>query len=86
MVEPNAAALAVQQVILGVLRTLLKCDDISPTDNFLEVGGQSLHAVAVIDALRDRFALNVSPLLIFESATIAELAEHCVDEQEEFTV
>ncbi|MEZ5920170.1 MAG: acyl carrier protein [Parvularculaceae bacterium] len=82
----DLTSVSIGACIVSVLNRLLKRNDISINDNFLEAGGQSLHAMTVIDELRDRFGIEISPVLIFECATIAEIADRCLTEEEEFSV
>jgi amino acid adenylation domain-containing protein len=60
--------------VAEVWSEVLKRAQIGVQDNFFEIGGHSLNATQVVSRLRDRFALEFSPRVIFEAPTIAELA------------
>ncbi|QFG24786.1 non-ribosomal peptide synthetase [Actinomadura sp. WMMB 499] len=56
----------------------LQHDDFGVTDSFFELGGDSLHAVSIIDRLRDELGLEATAEegleMLFDNPTIAELA------------
>ncbi|GCE29299.1 hypothetical protein KDA_47830 [Dictyobacter alpinus] len=63
-----------EQHIAQVWSELLGIEQIGLHDNFFEMGGHSLLGSQLIVRLRQIFQLNLSLELIFESATVAELA------------
>ena len=65
----------VEQKIAAIWREVLGLEQIGIQDNFFEVGGHSLLATQVISRLRDAFALSLPVRTMFESPTIAGLAE-----------
>ena len=54
---------------------LLGVERIGIHDNFFELGGHSLLATRLVSRLRDVLKLQVSIAELFESATVARLAE-----------
>lgn len=69
-----APASPVEEVLAGIWRKALRLEQIGVNDNFFELGGDSILAVQV--AVRAKQAgLKLAPIDIFESQTLAELAE-----------
>ena len=66
---------AIEQTLADLWRELLGVDQVGVNDNFLALGGDSLLAVRLISRMRDVFHRDFPVRLIFESATVAELAE-----------
>ncbi|MBW4563378.1 MAG: amino acid adenylation domain-containing protein [Mojavia pulchra JT2-VF2] len=66
---------AIEQTIAGVWAEVLRCDRIGIHNNFLDLGGHSLLATQVISRLRGLFQVELPLRLMFESPTVAELAE-----------
>ena len=51
--------------------------EISPDEDFMEMGLTSLEAIKLINTIKDRFNLpDIGPALIFEYHSIHELSEH----------
>lgn len=63
-----------EEEIARIWGELLGIEQIGIHDNFFELGGHSLIGSQLIAHLRQRFQVNLSLELIFESATVAELA------------
>jgi acyl-coenzyme A synthetase/AMP-(fatty) acid ligase/acyl carrier protein len=55
---------------------LLKVDKLSIYNNFFELGGHSLLAAQLVARISQSFGVDLPLRSIFESATVAELAEH----------
>jgi acyl carrier protein len=66
---------ATEEAVAGVWGEVLKRDRIGIGDNFLDLGGHSLLATQVISRLRELLRVELSLRLMFESPTVAELAE-----------
>ncbi|WP_051110282.1 non-ribosomal peptide synthetase [Saccharomonospora halophila] len=64
----------VEERIARVWRSVLRLDEVGANDSFFDLGGDSLHAVAVVGALRED-GLEVSMQEIFQRPTVAGLAE-----------
>ena len=69
---------AMEEAVAGVWAEVLKRDQIGIRDNFLDLGGHSLLATQVISRLRSLFQVDLPLRLMFESPTVAELAEAIV--------
>ena len=65
----------IEEIITGICAHLLKCEEVSGADNFFEIGGHSLLATQLIARLRDSLALEIPVRWVFQSSTLAELAE-----------
>ncbi|MBA2677389.1 MAG: SDR family NAD(P)-dependent oxidoreductase, partial [Ktedonobacteraceae bacterium] len=63
-----------EEEIVCIWGELLGIEQIGIDDNFFELGGHSLIGSQLIARLRQSFQVNLSMELIFESATVAELA------------
>ncbi|MFI5822806.1 amino acid adenylation domain-containing protein [Streptomyces rishiriensis] len=70
----TAPAGETQEHIAKVWRSVLGLEEVGATDSFFDVGGDSLHAVALVGALRDE-GLDLAVEDVFEHPTIAEIAE-----------
>jgi len=62
-----------EQALAEIWRQVLRLDEVSVTDNFFEVGGDSIVSIQVIAQLRDR-GWRVDPRQIFRHQTIRALA------------
>ena len=70
----------IEEIITGICAHLLKCEEVSGADNFFEIGGHSLLATQLIARLRDSLALEIPVRWVFQSSTLAELAERVAAE------
>ncbi len=65
----------VERSIAAVWQDVLNVDEIGVHDNFFELGGHSLMAIQMASRLRAALRREVTLRTVFESATVAELAE-----------
>jgi acyl carrier protein len=65
----------VEKTIAAIWAHVLKVDRVGIHDNFFELGGHSLLATRVISRLRDAFRVDLPLRSLFESPTVAGLAE-----------
>ncbi|ACK67646.1 amino acid adenylation domain protein [Rippkaea orientalis PCC 8801] len=65
----------IEEVLATIWREILKVEQISMNDNFFELGGHSLLATQIMSRIRDKFNIQMALRQIFESPTIAELAQ-----------
>jgi acyl-coenzyme A synthetase/AMP-(fatty) acid ligase/acyl carrier protein len=66
---------ATEEVIAAIWGEVLGRDRISVEDNFFDLGGHSLLATQVISRLRERLKVEVALRSLFETPTVAGLAE-----------
>jgi acyl carrier protein len=59
--------------VADVWREVLGIDDISPDDNFYEIGGNSLYAIQIVGRLRE-LEPELPLSLVFTAPSVAELA------------
>jgi amino acid adenylation domain-containing protein/natural product biosynthesis luciferase-like monooxygenase protein len=64
----------VERALAAIWVRLLQRDDIGVTAGFFELGGQSLVAIRVINAIAQRFGIDLEARIIFEYTTIEALA------------
>ncbi len=68
-----------QRVVAAIWADVLKKGSFELDDDFFEIGGNSMTATLVTYGLRDKFGVEFPLMLIFENATVVELAE-AIDE------
>ncbi|MGP0593403.1 amino acid adenylation domain-containing protein [Nitrospira sp. T9] len=66
---------ATEEILAGLWSEVLKRDTPGIHDNFFDLGGHSLLATQVMSRLRQAFHINVPLRTLFESPSIAQLAE-----------
>ncbi|POR51579.1 non-ribosomal peptide synthase protein (TIGR01720 family)/amino acid adenylation domain-containing protein [Paraburkholderia eburnea] len=71
--ERIAATNATEATLLSIWQTVLGRDDIGVTDNFFEVGGDSIQSLQIIARARET-GLVLTPRQVFEHPTVARLA------------
>ncbi len=71
-VEPRTA---VETELAGIWAKFLRLNEVGVHDNFFELGGHSLLATQVVSRLRKAFNCEIPLRSLFESPTIAQLAE-----------
>ena len=64
-----------EEVLTGIWVELLHLDRVGIHDNFFELGGHSLLATQVLQRMRDALQIELRLRSLFESPTVAELAE-----------
>jgi amino acid adenylation domain-containing protein len=63
-----------ETTIAELWRKLLEVESVGRFDNFFRLGGDSLLATGVVEALRVRYGVEVALRMLFERPTIADLA------------
>jgi acyl carrier protein len=61
--------------VAAIWQDLLQPDRLRGTDDFFDIGGNSLLAVRMVRKLRERFGVELSTWMIYEAPTIPELAD-----------
>ncbi|MDZ7994279.1 MAG: non-ribosomal peptide synthetase [Nostoc sp. EfeVER01] len=68
----------VEEVLAGIWAKILSVKQVGIEENFFELGGHSLLATQVMSQIREAFQLELPLRSLFESPTVAELAQ-CVE-------
>lgn len=66
---------ALERRLADLWETILERHPVGVTDNFFELGGNSLAALRLMGWIRQRFSHDLPLALLFERATVAELAD-----------
>jgi surfactin family lipopeptide synthetase A len=74
--EYLAPRTAVEEVLAGIVGEILNIERVGVFDNFFELGGNSLLVIQIVSRIRDIFDVEISAAALFESSTVASLAEH----------
>ncbi|MGW2047355.1 amino acid adenylation domain-containing protein [Streptomyces sp. NPDC001858] len=72
VVEPRSP---VEARLCGLWRTAMKRDFVSVHDDFFQLGGNSLIAVALVKRINEAFGCSLPLQLLFEASTVAKLAQ-----------
>jgi acyl-coenzyme A synthetase/AMP-(fatty) acid ligase/acyl carrier protein len=65
---------ALEKLIASIWSDVLRIDALGVTDSFFDLGGDSLHAVRIVNQLRADAGIEVSMSRLFEFRTIQQLA------------
>jgi amino acid adenylation domain-containing protein len=73
-ITAKAPATPIEEVLLTVMREILKSDAVSPDDNFFLAGGHSLLGMQLVMRLRDVFGVDLTLRQLSEAPTVEGLA------------
>ncbi|MUH00601.1 amino acid adenylation domain-containing protein, partial [Scytonema sp. UIC 10036] len=65
----------VEEILAGIWTEVLRVQQVGVHDNFFNIGGHSLTAIQVMSRLNEIFQIELALRQLFETPTIAELAE-----------
>ncbi|HEX8245289.1 MAG TPA: amino acid adenylation domain-containing protein, partial [Longimicrobium sp.] len=65
----------VEEVLAGIWAEVLERERVGAVENFFELGGHSLLATRVVARVREVFGVELTVRALFDSLTVAELAE-----------
>ena len=65
----------IEKELAGIWASFLKVSEVGVHDNFFDLGGHSLLATQVVSRMRKEFQLEIPLRSLFESPTVAQLAE-----------
>ena len=74
-------ASAIEEQLAAVCAEVLGHERVGMEDSFFELGGHSLLATQWVARLRDRYGLEVTLQMVFETSSLRELADRIVEEE-----
>jgi acyl carrier protein len=75
----------VEKELANIWSNLLKVKAVGVNDNFFELGGHSLLATQLVSRMRKEFEMEIPLRILFETPTVAALAETIEKEKEDNT-
>lgn len=69
-----------ERAVAAVWCEVLEMPEIGIHDHFLELGGNSVQAMRIMNRLGDRFGIYLSPIALFKAETVAKMAQMIGDE------
>ena len=70
-----APSTEIEKTLASIWARNLKVNDVSLSDNFFDLGGDSLLSIQVLNQIRSELTIDLPMKALLESATLAELAE-----------
>ncbi|PQP85212.1 hypothetical protein C0Q44_12205 [Paenibacillus sp. PCH8] len=65
----------IQSVLLQLWQELLGCDEVSPEDDFFQLGGHSLKAISLASRIKETFGLSLELDDVFEHSAFVQMVE-----------
>lgn len=75
VLEESKGITETEKIITDIWIKVLECQQISSTDNFFDVGGNSLRAMVVMSDIKDSFGIDISVKEFFDRPFIGQLAQ-----------
>ena len=69
--------------LAAVWAEVLQTGAVGATDNFFEIGGDSLAATRIAATSRERLGVDVDTIAVLEAPTVAELAQYIVEREQQ---
>jgi acyl carrier protein len=69
------SARSFEKLLCGLVAETLEVSDVTPQDNFFDLGGHSVLAARLASRMRKELGVTVPMRSLFEAGTLAELAE-----------
>lgn len=68
----------IEEMIIKEIASVLKMDedDIDSEENFMRLGIDSINALKIINALKHKLKIGISPIALFEYKNVSEFAEY----------
>lgn len=66
----------IEEKLAEIWANLLRCERVGAEDNFFDLGGHSLLATQIVSRIRDAFGQTIPLRMMFETPTVANLAEY----------
>ncbi|MEU4086733.1 amino acid adenylation domain-containing protein [Streptomyces aureus] len=79
--DPDAPGVRHRETLAGIWKEVLRLSEVGHDDDFFELGGDSLHAIRVVDRAR-RAGIAITPAQFMANPTIAGLAAVATDRTE----
>ncbi|NEQ96385.1 MAG: SDR family NAD(P)-dependent oxidoreductase [Cyanothece sp. SIO2G6] len=72
----RAPSTETEQTLVQIWQNVMGVERVGIDDNFFELGGDSLVGIQVISQIRQEFQIDLSMTVLFETLTIAGIADH----------
>lgn len=70
----SAPRIEIQKRIIEIWRDVLGDEDITPEDDFFDLGGSSIAAIRILPRLAEEFGIDAEVGMLFDNPTPGELA------------
>ena len=70
-----APATPTEEVVASIWAEVLRCDRVSTSDNFFDLGGHSLMATQVVSRIREHFRVELAMRVLFEKPTVQGVSQ-----------